>query len=114
MAIYQVFVYGTLRRGHENHCVIEDRYRAVAPAVLDDYRVEFMDGLPFAVKSVGSRITGELYEFDDDEVLEDLDLLEGYQIPGCDDDLYVRETVVVSGQSAFVYLKGHPLIAMSD
>lgn len=114
MAVYHVFVYGTLRRGHENHHFIDGRYCSVVSAVLDDHSVEWIDGLPFAFRNAGSRLSGELYEFDDDDVLEELDLLEGYQIPGYDDDLYVRETVTVNGQPAFVYLKGNPFMAMDD
>lgn len=80
-----VFVYGTLKRGHGNHVLLENSdYLGEAVSELSRYEMRAPEtgGFPFVTDvSVHSknkgRILGEIYRVDD-SVLDRLDLLEGH------------------------------------
>jgi len=79
--ISTIFVYGTLKSGFGNHCVLKKGSRFVCDAITDKPYLFLKHGLPFVIndsddfKSV--RVHGEVYEVTD-ETLEDLDILEGH------------------------------------
>ncbi|MDQ0156669.1 gamma-glutamylcyclotransferase [Robertmurraya andreesenii] len=89
----KVFVYGTLRKHEKNH----DKLKAAR--VLAEqawvYGELFDTGLGYPVmrKSNEKKVYGELYEIDD-EILKELDWLEGYE-PENEDHLYERMEVEV-------------------
>jgi gamma-glutamylaminecyclotransferase len=78
-----VFVYGTLKRGHMNHRILEHgnaEFLGTA-ATLRDHSL-FVDGLPYLVEGThedpGShQVRGELYKVDA-ETMASLDRLEGH------------------------------------
>lgn len=74
----RVFVYGTLKRGFGNYRLLKDaklvgRAETVRPYVLLD------SGFPVMtpVGTGASRVAGEVYEFEDESILKNLDRLEG-------------------------------------
>ena len=82
-----IFVYGTLKRGGENHGWIENQ-RFVAPAVTRPcYRMYDLGGYPGMVRSEdGLAIEGEVWEVDEKglirlDVLEDIDGGEYERVP---------------------------------
>ncbi len=90
----RLFVYGSLRRGRENHDELEGA-RYVGPARTEPrYRLVQREGYRALVE--GDRtIEGELYDVTE-EVMDRLDAFEGTG--------YVRATVVLAdGSSAFAY-----------
>jgi gamma-glutamylcyclotransferase (GGCT)/AIG2-like uncharacterized protein YtfP len=105
---YFVFVYGTLRIGQGNHDLISKRYLSVQQVEVNGFKIEIINKLPFALASANSHIMGELFEFDDPQVIKDLDVLEGYQIPGYEENLYNRDIININGQDAFIYTMGNP------
>ncbi|SEQ47964.1 gamma-glutamylaminecyclotransferase [Ectothiorhodospira magna] len=76
-----VFVYGTLKRGHGNHRVMQ---RAAGEFIGEAITVErfplVVDGLPYLLDSSGEghHVIGELYRVSDDAGWSYLDRLEGH------------------------------------
>lgn len=96
----KVFVYGTLKKGHGNHRVMElsnGKFLAECETQYDGFAMVHLGGFPGVIKTTdGTTIKGELYEV---EHLEALDALEGYP------NLYYREQVALScGATAWMYL----------
>ena len=96
--MHLVFVYGSLKKGFNNHRLIKDCKfeQATAP----DIELHDGPGFPFAKR--GNGVThGELYEVDD-ETLSMLDCLEGHPT------FYKREKTIVKTDSelkdAWIYL----------
>lgn len=103
---YHFFVYGTLRRGHPNHSMLEGRYSSVTEATVAGFTVKTVYGLPFAIPRPGATLSGELYTTDDEQLLIDLDGLEGYRGPDAfASNLYNREQIEVNGIKAYIYIK---------
>lgn len=86
-----VFVYGTLKYGFSNHCVIKGS-RFVCDAVTDKPYLLFASGIPFMVNDSNDfnsvRVSGEVYDVSD-ETLGSLDVLEGHP------RFYKRESIWV-------------------
>lgn len=99
-----VAVYGTLKRGKWNHHRLGN-----SPFVQEDrihgYKL-YNAGFPVAVPAVASSAV-EVFDIGDDmEVLESLDMLEGYRGEG-KDNFYDRVVVQTrSGLTASVYVAG--------
>ena len=73
---YNIFVYGTLKRGRHNNSVLgPSKFLGV---YLTERRFTMYDGrgFPYVVPEGSTTIVGEVYEVDD-KVLERLDWLEG-------------------------------------
>ena len=94
-----IAVYGTLRVGYGNHRYVAGRTAEITPGVVDGYEL-VVEGLPYARPSTTGRLVVEvmwplphLY----DEVLADLDQLEGYH-PDADTNHYTRTQVTVTTQ----------------
>jgi gamma-glutamylcyclotransferase (GGCT)/AIG2-like uncharacterized protein YtfP len=72
-----LFVYGTLRKGGENHALLEHA-RFVGAATTAERYALFVDGIPFlASMPPVHRVRGEVYAVDD-ATLARLDELEGH------------------------------------
>jgi len=86
-----VFVYGTLKHGYINHCVIKGS-RFICEGITDKPYLLLGLGLPFMVNDSNDfnsvRVSGEVYDVSN-ETLESLDILEGHP------NLYKRETIWV-------------------
>ena len=108
-----VFVYGSLRRGFPNHFFLEKSIYMGEYHTVDKYHMvgQISRAYPYIVKpehDLGSdpvHIIGELYDIDED-VLADLDNLEGYE-QECD-DFYTRRLIPITDgnneKSAYVYI----------
>lgn len=103
---HNVFVYGTLKRKHKNHTILQhSKYigEALTPPL---FRMYNLGAFPAIVDDAnGYSIHGELYSVDD-RTLYDLDMLEGaYRKSG----LYRRELITLNnGVSAFIYVFNSP------
>ncbi len=99
-----IFVYGTLRKGHRNHRLLENS-EFVGYAITKDKYSLFVDGIPYVVKIPVSKIKGEVYRIDK-HTLEKLDRLEGHP------DFYKRERidVVINDRiiKAWIYFYPYP------
>lgn len=103
----KVFVYGTLKLGEGNHSVLGDsKFLGNAVTQYPDFEM-FSNGYYPMVIPGDKHVTGELYEVDD-EVLKDLDMLEG---KGVLYDRFVYSIQTDSGEktSAYMYIyRGYP------
>ena len=92
--MHKIFVYGTLKQDWGNHLIINDqKYIGVAESIKPEWQMYSLGGFP-AILAGDKRITGELYEVDD-EAFARCDRLEGHPT------LYKRE------QRQFVDLEGN-------
>jgi len=71
-----VFVYGTLKKGRNNHHFLEGAKYLGEAAAGRDYSLQVC-GLPFMQKKAGAGVVGELYEVTP-TMLKQLDRLEGH------------------------------------
>lgn len=97
-----VFVYGSLKKGFANHCVIEKQDYVGPASLTGKYRMFSLGCYPGVtndtVLSDPATIKGELYRVDNNGLF-DLDLLEG------NGSYYTRVKVQLDcGTSAWVYL----------
>lgn len=97
-----LFVYGTLRRGLENHEEYLKNARYMGGALTQEKYALFLDDFPYLTKAAAvSRVAGELYLVDQ-ETQARIDLLEGHP------HQYRRELITVvteqgEPQCAWVY-----------
>jgi len=85
---HKVFVYGTLRKGLENHSQLENAKFLGLAKTKEKYKLT-ASSIPFVSKSEKiSHIIGEVYEVDD-RLLEKLDIFEDHP------DWYKREKIKV-------------------
>ena len=83
-----VFVYGTLKQGHQNN-VLMSTSKFLGRAMTIDKYVMYQSGIPFVSKSLSTtNISGEIYSVSK-KTMDNLDLLEHHP------DWYVREKVPV-------------------
>jgi len=108
-----VFVFGTLRRGHENHCYLEGRYERVLSGTLEGFaRVASSHGYPLIDRDESESVEGELYFLSEnsyEEAMIDLDHLEGLPPGELIGEWYQRTVVKVRTSereySAWAYVK---------
>lgn len=100
---HKVFVYGTLKRGQANNKRLKDSKFLGEAETTHSYRMYTNRSYPMIIEDQdhGKAIKGELYEVSD-EVLKDLDYLEGQGF------LYERKKLHIKGHDdviGYVYLK---------
>jgi gamma-glutamylcyclotransferase (GGCT)/AIG2-like uncharacterized protein YtfP len=92
MAKHLLFVYGTLKKGHTRHKVIGDQ-RYLGTAVLKpNHKMIYLGGFPALVPALtgeGSKVRGELYEVDDNC------LVEADKVEGVDHGLFKRDPLEI-------------------
>lgn len=115
---FNVFVYGTLRRGEGNHRLLESaRFVGAGRTVKAMTMIDVCGAFPAVVTGPGpSRIVGEVYAVDDETLLR-LDRLEG--VPHFyDRDVFVIELEGGEQVCAMTYVQreadGRPVIASGD
>lgn len=96
MDVSFIFVYGTLRRGFQNH----DRYcgdaLTIEPAVTTGRLYHLPQGFPAMFDAPDGQVFGEVMTFPDiKKTLERLDRLEGY-CPGDGQSHYIRIKKIVT------------------
>jgi gamma-glutamylaminecyclotransferase len=102
-----LFVYGTLRRGFENHEAYLRHARFIGTAVTLDKFALFLDDFPYLNKTPAvSSVVGEIYQVDD-RTLGHIDCLEGHP------EQYRREPIIVMTEqgrkySAWAYFYPEP------
>lgn len=91
----RVFVYGTLKKGFSNHDRILSGYDIkITPAWTYGELYDLKWGFP-AMAAGRNKVYGELLEFDDQEMLQKIDRLEGFRSNGSRSNFYMREIVTV-------------------
>ncbi|WP_164821547.1 gamma-glutamylcyclotransferase family protein [Paenibacillus koleovorans] len=95
MQVKLLFVYGTLRKGGENHYFIQSVPCWAERAWLQGTLADTGNGYPALVLSEGGRVAGELYLVDWDGIGKSLDRLEDYWGPGDARNEYERVEVQV-------------------
>jgi gamma-glutamylcyclotransferase (GGCT)/AIG2-like uncharacterized protein YtfP len=87
-----LFVYGSLKRGEENHRFLVGQRFVGAARTARNYRMYELDGYPGMIRDGGpaESVTGELWEVTD-ACLAELDPFEGVHI-----GLYRREPIVLA------------------
>lgn len=90
--MHKIFVYGTLKTGFcRNHCITQGKFVSEA-ITATKYKLFSCGTYPALIESPdGIAIKGEIWEIND-EILENLDLIEG-----CDIGLYNRKGIEVVG-----------------
>ena len=104
-----LFVFGTLRRGEENHHYLDGRYERMIPAVLSGYaRLHPL----MIVPDPGGRVNGELYFLKLDEYAatmagcDKLEELDPGQLVGRDYQRKLIRVVTTEGEiSAWAYVQ---------
>lgn len=104
-----VFVYGTLKRGHRNHCILENAQYLGKAQTRPIYRLYKGLTFPMMIHSErGVRVKGEIYEVDE-AMLSRLDHLEGTPW------LYKRETIgLLNGCQVQGYIFQQKLEGLTD
>jgi len=90
-----VFVYGTLRKGDSRFGVLDECECVAEEAYLDDYYMISLGGFPGILPGVG-QVRGEIYKIDED-ILDQLDRIEGYREDDPKHSLYIRTVVSPKG-----------------
>jgi len=95
----QVFVYGTLKRNHGRGLNMFSGAKFIAESMTADnhYRLYDFGAFPAVTFGGSHRITGEVFEINDD-VLEDLDRIEGYH-----QGFYQRKKIQTLHGEAWMY-----------
>lgn len=104
----KVFVYGTLKQGYGNHRLLNQEGSEFLGTFISKDSSFTMSccGFPFVnrIEEGGNKFSGELYEVTE-EVLSQLDSLEGYNPKRPDDSWYRREEIELNnGDFALTYL----------
>lgn len=110
-----VFVYGTLKKHFGNHHILQDS-KYLGNDKIKGYDMYSLGPFPGIVESENGEgiVQGELYEVND-EVLKELDRLEGYSDSDPFNSLYIRkETVSINGTTCYFYEYNKALSVFSE
>ena len=96
-----VAVYGSLRAGLHNHCVLNGAEK-VGNTSISGYDMFSLGGFPYVLRGDG-KITIEVYNVTNDNTLDDLDCLEGYPT------FYDRDDAVATefGTASMYFMHNH-------
>lgn len=100
--MYNVFVYGSLKKGFGNHYFLNEA-KFLKEDSVNGFVMVSLGGFPGAIRGEGT-IHGELYEVNEQQ-MRGLNSLEGYsEIRPKKDNFYDREFVKTnSGEEAYIY-----------
>lgn len=98
--MYNVLVYGSLKKGFHNHRLLESS-KLLNDNVFFTGKMASLGAFPCCTQHGNTKITGELYEVDD-VTLSRLDSLEGHP------SFYERKIVRTSAGDAWIYLIDQP------
>jgi len=98
----KLFVYGSLRTGCYNHHHLEGA-EFVDFATVKDHVMVDLGAYPAAIEMNGKQIVGEVFEVDT-TILNNIDILEGYNKYDEEDSLYVRKKVKTDLGECFIYI----------
>lgn len=73
----KVFVYGTLKNGYGNHYLLRDSAFLGKGTTIEDHFTMFDGGFPYVINEGRFHVRGEVYEVNNERVMESLDRLEG-------------------------------------
>lgn len=91
-----LFIYGTLKRGHQRHHLLQDQRFIGVAHTSPNYNIYPYGGFPALVcVENGNRIYGELYEVTDSCIME-IDAVEGVN-----NGLFVRKDIVLEKYNLF-------------
>lgn len=106
-----LFVYGSLKKGFDNHHLLSKHTKRIGKAITMSKFGMFEDSFgnyPYLIPVPQMRIHGELYGIQRKELLEKLDKFEGYP------EYYERKKILVKTHRgmvrAFVYIQSHTAI----
>jgi gamma-glutamylcyclotransferase (GGCT)/AIG2-like uncharacterized protein YtfP len=105
MKIEQVIVYGTLKKGFNNHHLLQTS-EFLGTQTLFDITLYDLDYFPAALAEPSDGVEVELYTICS-EVLKDLDILEGYDSKNPEQGLYRRCRWQTSLGASWIYLYNH-------
>lgn len=109
----RVLVYGSLRKGEENHYLLSSSALLYNEITVSGYKMYDCGRYPAAIPNERTSIIGELYDVDDEIIMSDLDGLEQLK-----DGLYHR--YYDAKNDFYIYLKyeeqisNEPLIDSGD
>lgn len=95
----KVFVYGILKRGLAN----DSRAKLVGEAVMEGYALYDVGAFPAAVPDPQYIVRGLVYEIEDD-LLINLDRIEGYREEDEEGSFYIRRVVSTDHGDAWMYI----------
>ena len=107
-----VAVYGSLKKGKGNHSMLRHS-EWVADEWLTGYKMYDLGSFPGIRPSLAGEIVVELYHVDED-TLDSLDWLEGYQEGEEDNNHYNRVTVPTSKGNAYLYVYNNDDVDAAD
>ena len=91
--------YGTLKKGHSNHRIIKHcKFIGSCLSERDYIMFSVNDWYPAVVLGGDDAINMEIFEVEDQETADNLDMLEGYP------DLYIKDIVNTPYGDATIYL----------
>jgi gamma-glutamylcyclotransferase (GGCT)/AIG2-like uncharacterized protein YtfP len=106
---HYVFTYGTLRKHGANHRLLKDAELIAEQAWTHGLLFDTGLGYPAMIGNEYGKVYGELYLVNDEQLAQ-LDMLEGYYGPGCN-NLYDRKTRMIfhdkGKHEAFAYIVAH-------
>lgn len=95
------FVYGTLKKGHGNHRLVEPFVVDSEEAIIPGYILAISGFIPFAIPDAASFVKGELLRIDHSHLVEATAILDRLENEG---RLYFRkEVVTTNGQRCSMY-----------
>ena len=103
---HTVFVYGTLKKGFGNHQLLEDaEYVGKAETVSNNYTMYSLGGFPGVREGGSTRINGEVYKVNDDE-LSRLHRLEGHPVfyKAVNKQVRLTERITNNQTEAYIYI----------
>ena len=104
--MFNVFVYGTLKKNRGNYHYLKSS-EFIGNGKVENYTMVSLGGFPGAIDTGEDIIHGEVYRINEN-TLNNLDRLEGYNVAKDDYNFYTRETVDVTMEdgsiiSAYMY-----------
>lgn len=108
--MHKVFVYGTLRKGFGNHRLLTNS-NFIGNAITKEKYTMFASGIPYVNKHIPTHnVIGEIYEVNDEQ-LNRLDALEGYNPDDHNNSWYKREKIKLNlgdeEEEAYIYFNDY-------